>query len=62
MQMPGDEDVDAEPSTTSASIVASGGGDASSASAEAHRPSTKPTPRIVSISGGSPSLRRRFET
>ncbi len=27
-----------------------------------HRPSTKPTPRTVSISGGSPSLRRRYET
>ena len=25
-----------------------------------HRPSTKPTPRTVSISGGSPSLRRRY--
>ena len=27
-----------------------------------HRPSTKPTPRTVWISGGSPSLRRRYET
>ena len=31
-------------------------------SAKAHRPRTNPTPRTVSISGGSPSLRRRFET
>src|SRR5437879_6263848 len=30
--------------------------------APSHRPSTKPTPRTVSISGGSPSLRRRYET
>ena len=30
--------------------------------ANAHRPTTNPTPRIVSITGGSPSFRRRFET
>ncbi len=34
----------------------------STRSAKAHLPMTKPTPRTVSISGGSPSLRRRFET
>src|SRR5581483_4826677 len=29
---------------------------------QAHRPRTKPTPRTVEISGGSPSFRRMFET
>ena len=51
----------AEPSTTTAIIVASAAARIER-SAQAHRPITKPTPRIVSISGGSPSLRRRFVT
>ena len=33
-----------------------------SSESSAHRPSTKPEPRTVSISDGSPSLRRRYET
>ena len=47
------------PTMTSASRIASARPRSPARAERAHRSSTKPTPRTVSISGGSPSLRRR---
>ena len=61
VQVPGDEHVDRRAEHDHRDERRKCGRDGR-AQAKAHRPRTNPTPRTVSISAGSPSFRRRFET
>ena len=64
MEIAGGEDVDARAGDDDRQEDPADRGDHRAAEQRAHRqrPRTKPAPRTVSISEGSPSLRRRYET
>src|SRR5260370_42693610 len=64
MQVPADKDVDPDADEHDRDHDREQGGEdrARTQRAGHHRPTTNPTPRTVSISGGSPSFRRRSDT
>jgi len=63
MEVTGGEEIDARAGNDDRQQDAADGRDHRTAQQGAHvqRPRTKPAPRTVSISDGSPSLRRRYE-
>ena len=64
MKIAGGEDIDSRADDDDRQHDAADCGEHRAAEQRAHgqRPRTKPEPRTVSISEGSPSLRRRYET
>ena len=61
MQVPRDQHVDREPEHDQGEHCCERRGE-DGAKPKAHPPSMKPVPRTVEMSGGSPSLRLRFDT